>query len=216
MPASATFLLRMRWQLAALRVEVAFLRVRLFLRAYHPDQPRVPAGNPHGGQWTDGDAGDGRPAGDDARIVPVGDRDDRRYRVDLEEEKDQGHTLRDHVGKTDDAMMQRVLRERSRSLLVSSGRKRDGSFSSREAANDFVNRTLQNNAATVDAVAEGKVLDSFVTYRFGYPTRREAYSTVDIEPYMRTTYGVGVFIVHDAQAARGYRVITACPRNDGD
>lgn len=33
---------------------------------------------------------------------------------------------------------------------------------------------------------------------------------------MRTTYGVGVFIVHDTGAPRGYRVITAYPRNDGD
>ncbi|RCW86080.1 hypothetical protein [Phyllobacterium bourgognense] len=29
------------------------------LRRYHPDQPRVPAGNPDGGQWTDGGGGFG-------------------------------------------------------------------------------------------------------------------------------------------------------------
>jgi len=29
------------------------------LRKFHPDQPRVPAGNSDGGQWTDGGAGSG-------------------------------------------------------------------------------------------------------------------------------------------------------------
>jgi hypothetical protein len=38
------------------------------LRRYHPDQPRVPAGNPDGGQWTDGGGfapGTSTPASDD-------------------------------------------------------------------------------------------------------------------------------------------------------
>lgn len=33
------------------------LALELTLRAYNPDQPRVPAGNPDGGQWTSGGAG---------------------------------------------------------------------------------------------------------------------------------------------------------------
>ena len=64
--------------------------------------------------------------------------------------------------------------------------------------------------------AEGREDRGFVTYRFGSPTGREAYSTADIEPYMRTTYGVGVAIAHDPHTKRGYRVITAYPRNDAD
>lgn len=33
-------------------------------RKYNPDQPRVPAGNPDGGQWTDGAVGTAQPMGD--------------------------------------------------------------------------------------------------------------------------------------------------------
>ncbi len=39
------------------------------LRRYHPDQPRVPAGNPDGGQWTDG-GGESGPASND-RLSPT-------------------------------------------------------------------------------------------------------------------------------------------------
>ena len=39
------------------------------LRRYHPDQPRVPAGNPDGGQWTDGGGGSW-PASND-RLSPT-------------------------------------------------------------------------------------------------------------------------------------------------
>src|SRR6266403_3176493 len=48
--------------LAMLREEVASLRAELKRRRaleakYSPSQPRVPAGNPRGGQWTDGSGG---------------------------------------------------------------------------------------------------------------------------------------------------------------
>ncbi|MCJ2114323.1 hypothetical protein MKK64_24470 [Methylobacterium sp. E-025] len=100
MASGATGLLRARWLIAAYRVEVAFLRLRLSLRAYHADQPRVPAGNPSGGQWTDGDTGDGHDFADDARIFHVSDDADRRYRVLLSEEEARGgHTLREHVAR---------------------------------------------------------------------------------------------------------------------
>jgi hypothetical protein len=43
-----------RWHLAALRVELALIRFEQWRRkaGFNPDQPRVPAGNPGGGQWT--------------------------------------------------------------------------------------------------------------------------------------------------------------------
>ena len=53
-----------RWQLAGVQVEIKLMRFGLALRASNRDQPRVPAGNPDGGQWTSGDDGDesgGRP-----------------------------------------------------------------------------------------------------------------------------------------------------------
>lgn len=168
MASGATGLLRARWLIAAYRVEVAFLRLRLSLRAYHADQPRVPAGNPNGGQWTDGDTGDGHDSADDARIVHVSDDADRRYRVLLSEEEARGgHTLREHVGKTDAEMMGRVLASRRTFPVISYGLKRDGSFESVGTANDFINRTLEQNAAEVDDVATGRRDDAFMTSRFG-------------------------------------------------
>ncbi len=48
-------------EVLALRHELASIRLddelRRFQRKYSADQPRVPAGNPGGGQWTDGAAG---------------------------------------------------------------------------------------------------------------------------------------------------------------
>ncbi|WP_187273763.1 RNase A-like domain-containing protein [Methylobacterium sp. WL8] len=217
MASGATGLLRARWLIASYRVEVAFLRLRLSLRAYHADQPRVPAGNPNGGQWTDGDAGNGHGSDDDARIVHVSDDADRRYTVVLSEEEARGgHTLREHVGKTDAEMMGRVLASRRTFPVVDYGMRRDGSFESVESANDYVNRTLEQNAAEVDDVASGKKSRAFLTSRFGYRTGREAYTAGQIEPYLRTTYGVGMYIVHDPGSSRVYRIHTAYPRNDGD
>ena len=40
------------WQFAALKVKWKYFRLALALKAYDPSQPRVPAGNPDGGQWT--------------------------------------------------------------------------------------------------------------------------------------------------------------------
>jgi hypothetical protein len=44
---------RLRWHHAALRFELSMLRHAQALRKkYDPNQPRVPAGEPGGGQWT--------------------------------------------------------------------------------------------------------------------------------------------------------------------
>ena len=46
-------LARLRCEHAAIRVSTALIRLqRALQRKYRPDQPRVPAGNPDGGQWT--------------------------------------------------------------------------------------------------------------------------------------------------------------------
>lgn len=42
---------RLRWLIADLKLDLA---LRRFARKYSPDQPRVPAGNADGGQWTSG------------------------------------------------------------------------------------------------------------------------------------------------------------------
>ncbi len=47
-------ILALRASIAATRVEVPLLRLQLAWKRYDPNQPRVPAGSPESGQWTDG------------------------------------------------------------------------------------------------------------------------------------------------------------------
>jgi hypothetical protein len=54
-----TELLRLKWHVAAIRFEIAMRRHALALKAFNPDQPRVPAGSSQGGQWTSGSTGSG-------------------------------------------------------------------------------------------------------------------------------------------------------------
>jgi len=53
-PSRTQELLRARYALDAARLELKSLRVILALRRFNPAQPRVPAGRPGGGRWTDG------------------------------------------------------------------------------------------------------------------------------------------------------------------
>ena len=54
LPDMHTQVLQLRSKNAAIRVELAALRCILALKAgFDPNQPRVPAGRPEGGQWTD-------------------------------------------------------------------------------------------------------------------------------------------------------------------
>ena len=46
-------LLAIRSSLLDLKTHLIATQMLSFLRKYRPDQPRVPAGNPDGGQWTD-------------------------------------------------------------------------------------------------------------------------------------------------------------------
>ena len=46
--------LRFAARLAPLQLDLALLNLRLALRAYDPNQPRVPAGQPGGGRWAGG------------------------------------------------------------------------------------------------------------------------------------------------------------------
>ena len=45
-------LLQLKSELAAIKAEIKFQRLLRAFKAYNPNQPRVPAGNPDGGQWT--------------------------------------------------------------------------------------------------------------------------------------------------------------------
>lgn len=66
-------LLSLRSDLAALRMQLALTKLRHALRRkYRPDQPRVPAGNPHGGQWTDEGGGQGTSGGETVDVDVTG------------------------------------------------------------------------------------------------------------------------------------------------
>ncbi len=66
--AARASLLALKRQIAALAFELKFRRL-LREKAYNPNQPRVPAGNPDGGQWTSG-SGTARVVGrTDRRVI---------------------------------------------------------------------------------------------------------------------------------------------------
>lgn len=50
------YLLSARSSLLDLKMHALSLQIQSLLSKYRPDQPRVPAGNPDGGQWTFGEA----------------------------------------------------------------------------------------------------------------------------------------------------------------
>jgi hypothetical protein len=51
-PDPGLFVRRARAEAAGFALSLAMLRLSLALRAWNPNQPRVPAGNPDGGEWT--------------------------------------------------------------------------------------------------------------------------------------------------------------------
>jgi hypothetical protein len=230
--------LALRHELAKLRLEY---ELRRFQQKYSPDQPRVPAGNSDGGQWTrGGESGGGDGAGHDAggndgqvlsdvtpdSIIPgaqyAENATPRKYSVVLADEeapKGIGHAISRHVGKSDDELMNIVRTDWTRRTIgrfeITDFRLAHGSFPSIESANDFVNRTLEDNREKVDEVASGRKDAETLDKRFGYPTGREAIRpTGDSQPYLRDTYGARVIINHDPRIERGYRVRTAFPINE--
>ena len=231
-----------RWN-AAMREEVNELRAELKRRRleeakYSPDQPRVPSGNSRGGQWTAGGTGGSiaqpmgsvavgdiggsseltglfestpaEPGGDGVRIAGDG------RPVDLlgEEDRD-GHTIEKHVRKSDRWLLTDV-----RSQADSAIRKgdyfddfRSGSFSSLEAANKLVNTTIAANQGKVDRVVIDRSPRETLDYDLDTPTGREAYMRNErSQAVLRDTYSVRVVIVPDS-SEKGYRVLTAYPRN---
>jgi hypothetical protein len=173
---------------------------------YSPDQPRVPAGTPGGGQWTSGGGG-GSSSSDRVQFAQA---ESRHSRVDLHEhEMRGGHTIAEHVGRSDSYLLARARGDRGPVAV----RRRAGSFPSLEAATKLVSSTLAKNQDIVERVASGELDDAFITAEFETKTGREAYAPTEYsEVYMRDTYGVGVFIVHDATVEGGFTIWSAYPR----
>jgi hypothetical protein len=203
-----------RWADAAWkRVMAAFMRGDFAPRAkagFNPDQPRDELG-----RWADGaaavaDSGatnDERSSeGDaDSSPQPVQDRTDRLLNR---------HIIDNHVAKTDEELKERIRREQFRGLFQTIGRDRNGSFDSVESARDFISQTIANNPGDVARVASGVLDESFLVWRFGYQTGREAImDPPGSEIRIRPTYEVGVYVVHDPRSDFGYRVVSAYPKN---
>ena len=169
---------------------------------FNPNQPRVPRGNPDGGQWTQV----GVP--EDEVLVA-------QNAPPLPEQILNRHILSEHVAKTDEELIARIAGEQFPGLFVHWGMYRNGTFTSTESARDFILRTLKANPDEVLLVSTGTETEArLLTLRFGYPTGREAifdWETSSVR--IRTTFEVGVVIIYDPTKPSGYRIVTAYPRN---
>ena len=128
-----------------------------------------------------------------------------------------GHTIKLHVGKSDEFLKRVVRIQRVRFGPVTVARKRHGSFSSLPAAESLVNSTLGQNAARVLAVSSGAEHRAFFTGTFSSITGKEAFRPSPRSNrgiYVRPTYGVGVTIEHAPDMPNGFVIITSYPRND--
>ncbi|MBS4084116.1 MAG: hypothetical protein KGZ73_11240 [Rhizobiales bacterium] len=191
---------------------------------YDPNQPRVPAGNPDGGQWTDGGGGYGASTGDDRRVLSDANPEEwipgaqyaqngpqnRNLQIDLLEEEKRGeHVIKEHVRKSEAYLKARVEREafaivergdNFRGLSV-------GSFQSLESANKLVNSTLAENQHVIDRVVRGLDWIGIARAQFSSVTGQEAFlQRFHSQPYIRDTYAVTVIIIRDQSVPKGFRV----------
>jgi hypothetical protein len=98
----ASHLLRLQWLLAATDMQRKFARfVRATKANFNPDQPRVPAGNTDGGQWTSGGGGGGSAKGkaDGHHFVPKAVYRGLPLRPETKSVFDQGATGRLNAGR---------------------------------------------------------------------------------------------------------------------
>jgi len=199
------------WHFAALRLAVKLLRLRLVLlkAGYKPEQPRVPAGSPTGGQWT----GTG---GNTERVhLAVSAYDNPGlYYVDLaEEDRKGGHGYGKHVGKSAGYLKAYVIAWNMNP--ANQHHPAEGSFHSLGEANNLVSAALRAHPEIVQAAIDGEK-NLPILHRFGHSTGYEAYQeNLSTPPVIRTTYWVEVYITYDPRpGGPGYRVVTAYPMNE--
>ncbi len=191
---------------------------------FNPGQPRVPAGNPDGGQWTNGDGaqnvGDGRvgaPYGTAPDGMPVNPAQARApgQPIDLRDEDGLGgHTFSEHISVNPE-----YLRERVRLQAEETIQRGDdfrglaiGSFTSLQAANKLVNSTISEGVDSVHGVVSGLNSMAVLNKQFDSVTGYEAFLPgYHALPYKRDTYSVRVVIVRDTMSSKGYRVQSAFP-----
>ena len=210
---------RQRCELAG---AVVTYRLLLWIRAlqlegkFNASQPRNPAGmGRESGRWS------GDPGAGEATLVPVGlDRPDS-FSVDLQEDEgDISHTIKDHVGKSEVSLVNRILDSRITVLGYRAGLWRAGSFPSLVAANKLVSSTLSQNSSAVNDYLSGRGLNAFkpwltVVGVFSSPTGVEAYvENLRMRPSIRATHLVKVIIRAAPERAKGFYVLTAFPTEE--
>lgn len=201
-----------QWHIAAWRVRLKMLRLRLaMLKAgYDPNQPRAPAGTSIGGQWIA------------AGVIPDAERilvatstydNPGLYYVDLaKEELKGGHGFSKHVGKSNTDLI--VYQWQQRLERPGKLHPAEGSFNSLGEANNLVSQVLRLNAETIQQVIAGTKPNATLLHRFGFQTGREAFSPDDVSPFViRPTFWVQV-LIRRHQSPPGYVVLTAYPMNE--
>jgi len=213
---------QLRCKLASLRLELELWKFASKWRKYSPDQPRVPAGKPDGGQWTSTGGGVGR---NDPRVISdatpdnsfkpgaqLAANDRLGYPINLYEEEAFGHTIAAHVNKTSESLI-----NQAREAFIRDPDARDsrsGSFSSIEAATKLVNSTIARNQAIVDQVASGiRIRETVISYYPSITGIEAVVPSATSTGSIRETYGVGVVIIHDRLSLKGFRILTAFPTN---
>jgi hypothetical protein len=180
---------------------------------FRVDQPRVPAGQSGGGQWVGEGGGDG--------LVHL-TQDRRGFLIDLTEHEGpigdssiEGHTIREHVGRTTASMIAQMGRDMwsdDQGGIVY--RRLLGTFPSVTAAQRVIGATLSAHTATVDRVIAGDFGTRGITLglAFDSPTGEEAYrSSPTAQVQFRRTSLAVVVIGRDPSMSGGFRIITAFP-----
>ncbi|MCW0002221.1 hypothetical protein OE766_28915 [Pararhizobium sp. YC-54] len=213
------------YKLTQLRLMIAAATVQALLRKanFNPDQPRVPAGEPGGGRWTDDSGSTG---GFDDTLTFISEIPPHRYTIDLRQHENYygGHAIARHVGKTDAELLDRVNTPDVVIRLGWLGPVKElqvggqaGTFLSLVDANDFVNLVLNNPANNwlVQKLEGGDFTELKLFQRFGYRTGKEAFrSTKHSSAYIRPTYAVYVLLRPDPQKQGKFRIVTAYPTNE--
>ena len=195
-------------------------------RRYAPDQPRVPAGNPDGGQWT---SGGGFAGGSDFTNVAANfDRDaggsvdfgferiqHKPFVIDLAEEQAQGgHPYSRHVNRSAEQLVRRADHNRIGVGKYGIWEDQFGSFTSLPAANSFVNETMARFTSVVEDVVSGKSKRAVVEAWFDRPTGYQSYRRrFHDKVVIRETTGVRVVIRHAPNLKKGFVIVTAYPIN---
>ncbi|SNB60505.1 MULTISPECIES: hypothetical protein [unclassified Agrobacterium] len=172
--------LERKLKICRLYLSYARLQIHRTKANFNPDQPRIPAGDPRGGEWT---AVNHSGSQDE---VPSSEKNTPKVDLRKEENYRGAHTLRYHVGKTDMEILLRMGPPARWWMPRPFVMYRNGSFDSYGDADYFVNKTIARNIETVRLVSSGILQQAFLITRFGHrtgvATARTAFISIRLTP----------------------------------